>query len=202
MQSLPVCRTNRTKSFVRGRRIALHLLALRITQVGRALKVKDQGMKRLKHQLNIHLDWHPDGLLEVRYDYPYSGTHPVPEQVIRVEANKVAAQLRSDLKSLRSDLRARLEVSPIRVPHGEITPTIREGILTVVIQDQKRSLPVARLYCSEQLEQFGRKIEREARMEGPEFTPEQQAVFRRVQRIVKGIAWKDYEERLGPALFD
>src|SRR5579864_8757890 len=88
--------------------------------------------QRVPHQLITHRDWHPDGLLEIRYDYPFSEPHALREKVIRISAAEIAPERRADLEHLRSALLRRLEVAPIRVPHEEIRPTVNPGILTVV----------------------------------------------------------------------
>jgi len=152
--------------------------------------------KYVPHQLIIHIDEHPDGSLEIRYDYPFSAPHALPEQVIRLAPEQVPLQLRADLIQLRNSLRARLDVRPVRIPHGEIIPAIQEGILTVVIQDQRRKLPIARLYCYELAERLGSKVERELRMETSDFTPAQRALWKRVQQEIKARAWKDFQEKL------
>ena len=148
------------------------------------------------HQLIIHIDYHPDGTLEIRYDYPFSAPHTLGEQVIRLVLEEVPQQLRADLTEFRNWLRARLDVRPVRIPHGEILPGTREGILTVVIQDQRRSLPIARLYCYEEIKQLGSQVERELRMEAPDFTPAQRGIWKRVQQEIKGMAWKNFQEKL------
>lgn len=155
---------------------------------------KKQGY--VPHQLIIHVDWHPDGTLEIRYDYPFSAPHTLREQVIRLAPEEVPPQCRSDLTEIRNSLRARLDVRPIRIPHGEVTPTVRDEILTVVIQDQRRKLPIARLYCDERAEQLGSHVERELRMEASDFTPTQRVVWKRIQEKIKGRAWKDFQKKL------
>jgi hypothetical protein len=148
------------------------------------------------HQLIIHIDYHPDRILEIRYDYPFSAPHTLGEQIIRLVPEEVPQQLWADLAELRDWLRARLDVRPVRIPHNEITPTIRDGILTVVIQDQRRALPIARLYCYETTEQLGSNVERELRMESSDFTPAQRAVWKRIQQEIKSRAWNNYQEKL------
>jgi hypothetical protein len=148
------------------------------------------------HQLIIHLDYHPDGILEIKYDYPFSAPHTLSEKVIRLVPEEVPQQLRADLTELRNWLRARLDVRPVRIPHGEILPATRDGILTVVIQDQRRSLPIARLYCYEEIKQLGSQVERELRMEAPDFTPEQRAAWKRAQQEIKGRAWMDFQKKV------
>jgi hypothetical protein len=143
-----------------------------------------------------HIDEHLDGNLEIRYDYPFSVPHALPEQVIRLVPEEVPQQLRADLTELRNWLRARLDVRPVRIPHGEILPATRDGILTVVIQDQRRALPIVRLYCYETTQQLGSQVERELRMEASDFTPAQRAVWKRVQQEIKGMAWKNFQEKL------
>lgn len=155
---------------------------------------KKQGY--VPHQLIIHIDEHPDGSLEIRYDYPFSTPHTLPEQVIRLAPDQVPEPLHADLAELRNALRGRLDVRPVRIPHGAIAPTICDGILTVVIQDQRRELPVARLHLYEKAEQFETIVERELRMKSTDFTPPQRAVWKRIQQVIKARAWQDFQEKL------
>jgi hypothetical protein len=155
---------------------------------------KKQGY--VPHQLIIHIDYHPDGTLEIKYDYPFSTPHTLGEQVIRLMPEEVPQQLRVDLTELRNWLRARLDVRTVRIPHGKILPATRDGILTVVIQDERRKLPVARLFCYELAAQLGSQVERELRMEASDFTSAQRAVWKRVHQDITGRAWKNFQEKL------
>jgi hypothetical protein len=118
------------------------------------------------HQLLVHLDEHANGDIEIRYDYPFSGAHPLPEQVIRLPAHTVPEQLHADLAAMRTFLRERLEVDSVRIPHSVVTPTLQDAILTVVTRDQRRTLPLARLFCYEVADQLSSRVERESRMGG------------------------------------
>ena len=148
------------------------------------------------HQLLVHLDEHPNGEVEIRYDYPFSEPHPLPEQVITLPADRVPEQLREDFSSLRLLLRSCLEPQPVRIPHGQVTLVFREGILTVVTRDQRRKLPIARLYVHEIAEQLGSRRERESRMEGTDFAADERAIWKRVAQVANGLAWKDFQEKL------
>jgi hypothetical protein len=148
------------------------------------------------HQLLVHVDEHPNGEVEVRYDYPFSEPHPPPEQVIRLPADTVPEQLRADLSAFRALLRGRLELQPVRIPHGQVTPTFRDGILTVVTRDQRRVLPIARLYVDEIAEQLGSRRERQSRMEGTDFAADQRDIWTIIAQTVNGLAWKDFQARL------
>ena len=63
---------------------------------------------------------------------------------------------------MRSFLRERLKVESVRIPHGVVTPTLQDGVLTVVTRDQRRNLPIARLYCYELVDPLSSRIERES----------------------------------------
>src|SRR5580692_8210924 len=93
---------------------------------------------RVPHQLLTHVDYDPQGNLGIRYDYPFSQPHALAEQVIRLATSEITDLLAADLGQLRDWLRACLNVRPIRVPHGEVMPTIRDGTMTLVIRDQRR----------------------------------------------------------------
>lgn len=87
-------------------------------------------------------------------------------------------------------------IHPVRIPHSEVIPTIRDGILTVVTRDQRRQLPIARLYCYEEAAQLGSRVERELRMEAADFTTEQLAMWQRLRQVINGFAWDDFQKRL------
>jgi|SRR5208283_99353 len=152
--------------------------------------------QRVPHQLMIHLDYHPNGALEIRYSYPLSTPHALSEQVIRLAPGEVPEQLRKELTEIVAWLHARLDVRPVRIPHGEVLPGTRDGILTVVVQDQRRSLPVARLYCYEEIRELGSQFERELRMEATDFSSKQLAVWKSVRQKIKGMAWAHFQKKM------
>jgi hypothetical protein len=151
---------------------------------------------RVPHQLLTHVDYDPQGNLEIRYDYPFSQPHALAEQVIRLAPSEITDVLSADLGQLRDWLRARLNVRPIRVPHGEVMPTIRDGTMTLVIRDQRRELPIARLYVYEEARELGSSVERELRMEAPDFTAAQRESWDRVRKFVNGKVWSDFQTRM------
>ena len=153
------------------------------------------SQQHIPHQLITHLDEFPNGDLEIRYNYPF-GEHAMPEQVISVPAHMQSRQLREDLNTIRTLLRERIKVKPIRIPHEEVVPALEDAILTIVTRDERRSLPIARLYCNEVVEQLGTKIERESRLEGDEFTHEQRAVWTRIKQDINGRAWQAFQAKL------
>jgi hypothetical protein len=152
--------------------------------------------QRVPHQLMIHLDYHPNGALEIRYSYPFSAPHALSEQVIRLAPGEVPEPLRKELTEIVDWLHARLNVRPVRFPHGELLPGTRDGILTVVVQDQRRSLPVARLYCYEEIRELGSQVERELRMEATDFSSKQLAVWKSVREKIKGMAWAHFQKKM------
>jgi hypothetical protein len=155
--------------------------------------------QRVPHQLMIHLDYHPNGALEIRYSYPFSTPHALSEQVIQLASGEVSEQLRKELTEIIDWLHARLDVRPVRIPYGEILPGVRDGILTVVVQDQRRSLPVARLYCYEEIKELGSQVEQELRMEATDFTSKQLAVWKWVREKIKGMAWVHFQKKMKPS---
>jgi hypothetical protein len=151
--------------------------------------------QRVPHQLIVHLDWHPNGILEIRYNYPFSWPHTLREQLIRFSPDEVPSHVSADLGHLRSALRARLNVASIRVPHDTIVPTVQEGILTVVTRDQRRDLPVMRLYCYEVAEKLETRVERELRKEASDCSPDHRATWERVRQWTNGKAWADFQNK-------
>jgi len=121
------------------------------------------------------------------------------EQVIRLAPGEVPEQLRKKLTEIVDWLHARLDVRPVRIPYGEILPGVRDGILTVVVQDQRRSLPVARLYCYEEIKELGSQVEQELRMEATDFTSKQLAVWKWVREKIKGMAWVHFQKKMKPS---
>jgi len=159
---------------------------------------------RLKHQLNIHLDYGPHCFeqwgLEIRYGYHYSGEHQLREQVLRIGANHVEPELKMNLDSIYDALKNRIpEPEAVRLPHAEVKPKITPAGLTFVVLDQKRAktLPIARLYYYEEVEPLGSRIERRIYLEKHDWTDAEREVCQRVREIVRKIAWNDYERLMG-----
>jgi hypothetical protein len=149
-------------------------------------------MNRTPHQLLVHLDWFPEGRLEIRYSYPFAGQHELREQLITVATGDIPSDVREPLEQLRARLRARHTALPVRFPSQEITPKVHDGILTVVTRDQRRSLPIARLYLHETIEGVS-KVEKEARMESSDFGTDDLVAWRKVRQWANGKAWEDYK---------
>jgi hypothetical protein len=149
-------------------------------------------MSRTPHQLITHLDWHPDGTLEVRYSYPFSQPHEIRAQAILVSSGNVPPDIRESLEYLRAALSTRHAVVPVRLPHQEILPKVQNGILTIVTRDQRRRLPISRLYCYETIDGIS-KVEREIRMQSSDFTADDRAVWDRLRQWINGKAWEDYK---------
>lgn len=160
-------------------------------------------MSRIKHQLLIHLDYSPaPGGLEIRYSYPFSRPHELREQVIRVPRRKILVAVKVELDALVEALCTRISTpKPVRLPHAEITPSIRRAITTIVIQDQHRNLPIARLYYLEEIKEIGSRIERQVRMEPGEFSASERKSWGRLRTNIKRIVWEDYKRLVAAHLF-
>ncbi len=84
------------------------------------------------------------------------------------------------------------------MPHAIVPAVISLGVLTIVIQDARRvDIPLARLYYYERIEEMGSQVERKVRMESPDFSAVDRAVWERFKQDVKGLAWADYRNRFG-----
>lgn len=161
-------------------------------------------MASIKHQLLIHVDYSPaPGGLEIRYSYPFSTPHELREQVIRVPRHEIPVAVKAELDALVEALSTRIPTStPARLPHAEITPSIRRAITTIVIQDQRPNrTPLARLYYLEEIKEIGSRIERQVRMEPRDFSPSERASWSRLRAAIKRIAWEDYKRLVGAHLF-
>lgn len=150
-------------------------------------------MGRTPHQLLTHVDWHANGELQIRYSYPFAGPHELREQVIHVAAADVPSDIGSTLENLRDLLRARIEVNAVRFPHQKIVPTRQDGIMTVVTQDQRRPLPISRLYYNEIIDGVS-KVEKQVRMEQSDFSANDRAVWKTLEQWVSGKAWESYKK--------
>jgi len=151
----------------------------------------------LKHQLLIHLDYSlTSDDLEVRYSYPFSGEHKLPEQVIRFSGDTIPNSIRSELLKLVEWLLSSIpKPEAVRLPHVQAEPTITPGVVTIVIQDQERSqaLPIARAYYLEEVAPIGSRVERSVHKERGEFPAVQRESWNRLRQLIKGLAWRDYQ---------
>lgn len=159
---------------------------------------------RVPHQLSIHLDYFPGDRVELRYSYPRSAPHPLPEQVVTVPAARLSATIRQALDGLVESLASRIPPRPpVHVPHADIHPRLIVHILTVVIQDQARVdiLPVIRLTYSQEVQApLSRGPEEQVRVDKPTASVDEIGVWRGVRPVMKKLAWEDYQRRvLGPS---
>lgn len=153
-------------------------------------------MTRVKHQLLIHLDY-GDTLasLEIRYSYPFSVPHQLPEQAIAVPKAKIPGPIKKDLDYLYRQMRGRIPApTRVRLPHAEIVPQIRPAIMTVVVQDQQRhtQIPLARLYYHEEVPRLRSSIEAQVRMGPADFSVSERAAWERLRVKIKRMAWEHY----------
>ena len=163
---------------------------------------------RLKHQLNIHLDFVPPAsaasFLEIRYSYPYSGEHLLSEQVLRLDVDDIDQELLAGLRQIYDALVARIpKPRPIRLPHAKITPKINPAILTLVVLDQSRAhlLPLARLYYHGEVPELQSRNEQEVRVEKLEWTRKELVTANRIRDAVRKLAWDDYKQLVGDYFF-
>jgi len=154
--------------------------------------------QHVPHHLIIHLDYHPDGTLEIRWDYPFTSL-PIPEQLITLASDKIGRALTGHLLQMRKIMTDRLPpVERLRVPHGHVEPTRRFDILTVVIQDGRRDLPVVRLYYTDILP-GGSSTEGQVRIDGRAQTSNTElAVWGSLHQAICRIAWDDYQAKFAP----
>lgn len=155
-----------------------------------------------RHQLLVHIDYgQPLGnVLEIRYSYPFvRPPHGLGEQLIRVKPEDIPTQVAEDLRFLIGGLTSRIPRPEVgRLPHVVITPTVEPAILTVVLQDSTRDLPVMRLYWYEAVKPLGTRAEFEARIDGPAQASTQELLaWHRLRRSVRAIAWADYARKVG-----
>jgi hypothetical protein len=151
------------------------------------------------HQLLVHLDQHPNGDVEIHYNYPFSGDHPLAEQIIRFASGGSPEHVTTDLNEIRASLRSSVELKPVRVPQGEVTPRLQDTILTVVTRDERRRLPIARLYVLEIASELRSAVERESRMDADQFPDNLRDAWTRIRQWANGVAWKDFEQKIGRA---
>jgi hypothetical protein len=150
-------------------------------------------MSKAPHQLITHLDCDPNGDVEIKYSYPF-GPHPLREQVIRASGSEIPSEVRDCIERIHAALVRRRKILPVRLPHQEIVPTVQDGILTIVIRDQRREIPIARLYYNEIIESYS-KTEKEVRMERQDFVGEDLKAWDRIRKWVNSKAWNDYKNK-------
>ncbi len=155
--------------------------------------------QRVPHQLIIHLDHDPSGTVEIKWSYPFIRL-PIREQTIRLSRDTISPELSRSIEKMRNFMIAKAPpVERLRVPHGHIEPDRRFDILTIAIQDERRDLPVVRLYYTEIIA-GGASIEKEVRIDGRgAASPAELEVWESIHKAVCGIAWKDYQTRFRPA---
>jgi hypothetical protein len=154
---------------------------------------------RVPHQLIIRLDQHANGSVEIRWDYPFS-TPPIPEQHIPMGESASVSQLSRDVEKMRKFMIGKLPpAESVRVPHGYIKPERRFDVLTIVIQDKWRDLPVVRLYYTEIYPGGATVDDKEVRIDGRGNTSRVESdLWDSIHKTVCGIVWKDYQARFRP----
>jgi hypothetical protein len=152
----------------------------------------DADGRRFPHQFLIHTDLCADRL-SIAYSYPFSSP-PLRERRIGVTGPPDIALI---LERIRGDCLSVFEVPArsARVPHAMVPSTLRLGCLTVVLQDYRRDLPVARLYVDENL--LGERVEHEIHMARDEFPHGTLIALERLKSWAKGVVWQDHENRFG-----
>lgn len=148
--------------------------------------------ERVPHNLLVHLD-STDETLEIRYSYPFTQPHALPEQVVTIQSHDIPEAVSRELDFIRTALLAQLSAAePVHLPSRDLQVERNPGILTVVIADATRTLPVARLYVHERVPALGSQREIELRLDPGNWSPPQFAAWRRLEKAVGGIVWTDY----------
>lgn len=155
-----------------------------------------------RHQLFIHLDYGPalGGRLEVKYSYPFNHPFSIPEQLVRIEERDIEAELRAGLDYFLERLLSRApQPRSVRLPHQTVTPQRQVGVMTIVAQEQRRKLPVARLYVYDRVfpAGTGSPQEIEVRMEPGDFSQSDLQRWRSLRQHAKAISWAEYQRLLG-----
>jgi hypothetical protein len=151
--------------------------------------------ERVPHQLTIHLDYHPTNDLDLRWSYPYSAPHDIPEQRIRWSAEDLPKEACEALDVLVEGLLARVPGDAVHVPHRDVTPEVERGVATFAIQDQARPEPRARLFFTTQIRGVGRRVGGEAALTEAEMAPAETEQWNALRSWAKGRAWDDYTTR-------
>jgi hypothetical protein len=147
----------------------------------------------------IHIDYFPETEeLTIKYSYPFSETHQLPEQTILLSKDEIPSDIHNRVKSLLQALSDRIPPpTPVVFPGKTIMPSIRRTGATIVIQDYGRTLPIARQYYLEEIKNISRQ-EKQVRMEQErsDYSSEQLAVFAQLQECIRAIVWDHYKELL------
>lgn len=153
----------------------------------------------IKHQLVIHFDY--GGGVEgvsIKYSYPFSEPHEIPEQTVVISPSDIPSDVRVDLNALEAALTCRIPApDSVRLPHAEIAPTIRNCVITVVVQDQRRrNIPLARMYYLLEVTEIGSRKEHQVRIEPNDWSGAELECWSRLKSFAKRVAWKDYSNRV------
>ena len=154
---------------------------------------------RIPHQLIVHLDYTGGDDVEIRWSYPFSSP-PIPEQLLRIPRADASSGLIENVDALRSSMIDRIPpVETLRVPHGFVEPTRTYGILTVVIQDQRRDMPVVRLYYKEIIGPAVASVEKQVRIDGrAAASTEDLCTWEAIHKAACKLAWDDFQSRFRP----
>jgi hypothetical protein len=162
---------------------------------------------RIKHQLTIIAEYGSYTAyraVNVRYSYQFSTPHGLREQVVQVELDSLPPTLRDAFEKLRQALLRRVPPpQPVRLPHAEITPTVRETGITVVVQDQQRAdeIPHVRMYYLEEVSELQSRQEFEVHMRPGDFSEWERQQWEVIRDGCKRIAWTDYRKLVREHLF-
>jgi hypothetical protein len=162
--------------------------------------------ERIRHQLNIHLDYRgPERTpfeVEVRFSYPHAGDHSLPETSRRWSSSSMSPRIEAAFRTLYSAMESRIPaVEKPRLPHASLTVRYLPQILTFVVQDQSRSsqLPLARLYYIEVLP-VRTQIEKEVCVGRSDWSADELSTCEVVRQAVKSFAWSAYKSIVGEDL--
>jgi hypothetical protein len=163
----------------------------------------------IRHYLDTHVDYRVGeeerivDSVSIAYSYHHSGEHQLPEQRIYIPPQDLTEMERTLLLDIHRFLEIRIAPpTPVRLPHATVTPQIRFGVLTFVAQDHRQAsiLPVARLYYYEMVHETSSQIERQVRVEGPDWSAEQTPVAKRLREWVRKRAWGAYSAQVAKHL--
>ena len=161
------------------------------------------GQTNIKHQLVIHFDYGGgvDGV-SIKYSYPFTERHKIREQTVVVSQSDVSPDVQADLNTLEAALTSRIPApESVRIPHARISPTIRNCVITVVVQDQRRrDIPLARMYYLEEVPEIGSRTEEQVRIEPNDWSESELECWNRLKKFAKQLAWEDYTGRVRPHL--
>ena len=107
----------------------------------------------------------------------------MPEKLLAIAPNGVVPEIDRVTRALFVAIKSRIpEPELARVPHRSVAPIVLDGILTVAIQDQRRRLPIMRLYYHVLFPAFGQRSEREVRMDPGDFSDEERRDWEQLAR--------------------